>query len=124
MNDTSQYERHVAELSKGLQNKLGLRKAPFATLVARSRKRVPRRVYQNAMALVEAERFAENPKLSRTLDFPALANAARVVSDHLDSIDLTDARKGKLLSLLGSLSINLISVVILLIAVLMWRGYL
>jgi len=124
MNDIAQYERRVAELSTALQSKLGLRKAPFATLVARSRRRVPRRVYQHAMALVEAERFADNPKLSRTLDFPALSHAARVVADHLDSVDLADARKGKLLSLLGSLSLNLIAVAILLIAVLMWRGYL
>lgn len=124
MNDITQYERHVVELSKGLQSKLKLRNAPFPALVARSRKRLPRRVYKSAMQLVEAERFANHPKLSRTVDFAALSHAARVVSDHLDGIDLADERKGKILSLLGSVSINLIAVAILLIAVLLWRGYL
>ncbi len=124
MSDITQYERQVAELSKELQSKLRLRKASFATLVSRSRNRLPRSVFKNAMTLVEAEEFAHHPKLNRTLDFAALTKAARVVSDHLDSIDLADQRKGRILSTLGSVSINLIAVVILFIAVLMWRGYL
>ncbi len=124
MNTIEEYERQVAELSKDLQSKLKLRKAPFATLVARSRTRVPRKVYKSALALAEVEQIATNPKLGRTLDFAALSKAARVVSDHLDGIDLSDERKGKVLSALGSVSINLIAVAVLLIAVLMWRGYL
>ncbi len=124
MNTLDEYDQQIAALSKGLQSKLHLRSAPFATLVKRCRKRVPRRVYKNAMILVKAEEFAHHPKLSRTLDTAALRQAARVVSDYLEGVDLGDARKGRILSMLGSLSINLITVAILVIAVLMWRGFL
>ena len=124
MKTADEYNQQIAVLSKGLQSKLKLRSAPFATLVARSRTRVPRGVYKNALTLAEAQEFAHHPKLSRTLDYAALTKAARVVSDHLDGIDLSEARKGLILSTLGSLSINLMGVAILVIAVLIWRGFL
>ena len=124
MSNVEQYERHVAELSRRLQRKLNLRPAPFATLVSRSRKHLPRRIYKHAMALVEAEQFIHHPKLSRSLDAAALARSKRIVADHLDHVDLADERIGKIVSVLGSVSINLIAVAALVVAVLMWRGYL
>lgn len=124
MDHTARYRKQLDEIGAALQAKLKLRPAPFAALVARSRSRLPRRVYKNAQALAEAERFADHPKLARTLDFPSLDKSADLVRAHLKTIDLADERKGRILSLLGSLSINLIGLAILLIAVLIWRGYL
>ncbi|MCE8007513.1 hypothetical protein [Aestuariivita sp.] len=124
MDDMQRYRRQIDAISTALQQKLNLRPAPFARLVARSRSQLPRKVYRQARVLVEAEPLAAHPRLSRTLDFARLERSGAALLDHLNAIDLADARKGRVLSLLGSLSFNLLAVVALLIAVLMWRGFL
>ena len=53
-----------------------------------------------------------------------MERSKRIVADHLDHVDLADERVGKVLSVLGSVSINLIAVAIIVAAVLIWRGYL
>lgn len=124
MSDVTQYDKMIADLSTRLQAKLRLRPAPFATLVARSKSRLPRRVYRNAQALAEAEPMARHPKLSRMMDLGTLRMSADLVKSHLDSIDLAEARKDRILSTLGSIAFNLIAVFALMVVVLSWRGFL
>lgn len=124
MNDAERHTKRMAELAVKLQTKLRLRRAPFARLIDRAKRRLPRRVAQNAARLAEAQEFNAHPKLSRTLDYAALSQSADVVEAHLNSIDLADQRKGRLLGLLGTLAFNLICIASLLVIVLMWRGFL
>ena len=107
-----------------LREKLGVRGATLAAALHRARHSLPRHVYRRGLILAEAEPLADHPKLSLTLDAPALAAAAQDVRAHLDSIDLADRRKGWWLGMLGGLSFNLILFVALLIGVLVWRGFL
>ncbi len=123
MTNAATLDKQIADLSTRLQAKLNLRPAPFGKLVAKAKRHLPRRVYQNALTLVEAQPVAQHPKLSRTLDYPELTKSVAIVASHLDAIDLADARTTRRLNLLGRLVMNLISVVILVIAVLMWRGF-
>lgn len=124
MTELQKYQSQVEAISAALQSKLRLKPAPFPTLVARSRKGLPRHVWRNAQVLAEAQEAAAHPKLWRTLDFAGLSRSAELVQAHLRALDLADERRGKRLSLLGSLSFNLIVVVGLLIGVLVWRGFL
>lgn len=107
-----------------LREKLGVRGADLGVALNRARNRLPRRIYRQAIALVQAAPLAAHPKLCQTLDHAALAAAATEVQTHLDAISVADRRKGWLLGMLGGLSFNLILALALLIAVLVWRGFL
>lgn len=124
MTELQKYQNQVEAISAALQSKLRLKPAPFPTLVARSRKGLPRHIWRNAQVLAEAQEAAEHPKLWRTLDFVGLSRSAELVQAHLRALDLADERRGKRLSLLGSLSFNLLVVLGLLIGVLIWRDFL
>jgi len=118
------YRNEIEAISAGLQKKLRLSAAPFPKLVARSRKFLPRHVWRRAKSLADAEEFATHPKLCHTLDLAELSKSAALVQAHLKALDIADERKTRRLSLLGTLSFNMMIVVALLIAVLMWRDFL
>ncbi|NIZ59999.1 hypothetical protein DL239_03300 [Sedimentitalea sp. CY04] len=88
----------------------------------KARRRLPRRVYKQGMLLAKAEPLMDHPKLRLTLDEPALLKSAGEVLDYLKSIDLADRRKGRVLTILGSLAFSLLVVLGLAIAVMRWRG--
>lgn len=122
MSEQISLDQMIAEIVAQLRAKLGVRGKDLGTALDKARHRLPRRIYRQAMTLVEAEPLAGHPKLRLTLDGPALASAAAEVSAHLEAIDLVDRRKGWLLGALGGLSFNLILLGALLVGFLVWRG--
>lgn len=106
------------------RDKLRVRGQTLSTVLARGRWRMPRRIARAAQRLVEAEQTAQNPRLRMMLDHDALAKDMRDLRAFLDDIDPADERKGWFLGILASLAINLLTLVVLLIAVMIWRGYL
>ncbi len=111
-------------LLEEIRTKLRVRGKTLATALERGRRRMPRRVYRAGRRLAEAETLANNPRLRLTLDGEALARDAREVMAFLADIDPSDERKGWYLGILASLAINLLTLFVLLIAVMIWRGYL
>lgn len=85
-------------------------------------RRLPKWAHKQADILVNAENLSGHPKLSMMLDTGEIGKAETKLRAAFDAIDPKDRRKGMLLSLLGSLSINLIAVVVLLLLVIWWRG--
>jgi len=124
MNQHPSLEQMIADLLVELRAKLGARGTDLATALGKARPQLPRRVYNLGQSLVAAEPLAGHPKLRLTLDHSALATAADEISAHLATIDLAERRKNWWMGLLGGLSFNLIVMVVLLIAVLRWRGIL
>lgn len=113
------------ERTKALfHEKLGVRAVDLMRTTAKAKSRIPRRIYAQAMVLARAEPLAAHPKLRLTLDGTALGVAADEVQSYLDGIDVADRRKGWLLGVMGGLVFNLILFGVLLVVVLMWRGYL
>lgn len=95
----------------------------LATALNKARRHLPRRIYKQGQRLVQAIPLLEHPKLRLTLDEVALKGAAREVRAHLKEIDVADRRKGRILSVLGSMVFSLLTVFTLLIVVLRWRGF-
>ena len=95
----------------------------FDTALKKARRRLPRRIYRQARKLAAAQPLLAHPKLRLTLDEVALGAAAREVKTHLRKIDLADRRRGRILSILGSMAFSVLAVVTLLIIVLRWRGF-
>ncbi len=107
-----------------MRDKLGIRAADLRTAIARGRRRLPHGVRKSARQLAEAEPLLAHPRLRQTFDHGALAAAADRLIGHLDGIDVGDRRKGWWLGMLGGLAFNLLAFAALLIAVLVWRGFL
>lgn len=106
-----------------MREKLGVRGSDMARAVAKAKRRLPGKIYEQALLLAKAEPLSAHPKLRLTLDAPALGVAAGEVQQYLNSIDLADRRKGRILGMLGGLAFNLILFVLLLVVVLYWRGF-
>lgn len=115
-------ETEIATTRELLREKLGVRARDLASALRRARYRLPRRVYNRGMLLAGAQDRARHPKLRLTLDMPVLAGAAREIQAHLRAIDLADRRKGWWLGMLGGLAFNILLLIALVIAFLVWRG--
>jgi hypothetical protein len=124
MSEQISLEQMIAGIVAQLREKLGVRGKTLDLTVTNARHRLPRRIYRQALILVQAEPLAGHPKLRLTLNQPTLVSAAQEVSAHLEAIDLADQRKGWWLGLLGGLSFNLILAGVLLTVFLVWRGFL
>jgi hypothetical protein len=122
MIDQIPIDRSIDLITQKLRETLGVRGKNLKAALGKARRRLPRRIYRQAMVLARAEPLAGHPKLCLTLDRPALEAAAFEVRAHLESIDLADQRKGWWLGMLGSLSFNLILMCTLVICLLVWNG--
>lgn len=123
MTDQHQIARHAERLEALLAEKFGARRGPLELRVQSAGRRLPRRVRRDLGEVARAQQFAGHPKLGRQIDGARVRAAARRAEDWLVAVDVADRRKGFVLSLLGSLSFNLILLFAILVAVLRWRGY-
>lgn len=121
-------EIHISEqttaLTQLMRQKLRVRGNTLPIVLARGKYRLPKRIVRAVNRLIEAETMAENPRLQMMLDHQALDASIREVERFLADIDPSDERKGWYLGILASLVINLLTLAILLIAVMLWQGYL
>ena len=124
MSDTHEIAETSADLLLLMKEKLRVRGRTLGAAMHRARHRVPRRIRRALERLAEAEALSANPRLRLMLDETALDRAERDVRAYLAEIDPADERKGWYLGILAGLTINLLTLVVLLIAVLLWRGYL
>lgn len=116
-------QTRIAQTISLLRKKLGVKDKTLIASVRRAKRRLPRKVYKQAMVLARAEQMAEHPKLQLLLDMPKLEKASVDVQDHLKTINLADRRWGWFLSFLGSLALGVIALAALAVVVLRWRGY-
>jgi len=108
MSEYIAFDELTDEIIAGLRAKLGVRARDLETALTKARRRLPRRIYQQAMVLVAAQPMAAHPRLRQMLDGAALREAAGEVNTHLESIDVGERRKGLWLGALGGLVFNLI----------------
>ncbi len=117
-------QQKAQQVSALLEERLQLRGRSLSVQARRGRRFLSRHLRREADYLSRAADLAQNPKLMRMIDEGRVNRAHAQLVDFLEAIDPADRRKGAVLSLLGSLSINLIAVFVLFIAVLVWRGIL
>jgi len=117
------FDKTLNELALLMAERLELRPAPFDRLVRKAAPHLPRGLRKQALMLAEAQAMAQHPRLAMTLDLSALARAAEDLRTHLRGIDVADRRYGRRLALAGRISANLIAVFVLVLAVLIWRGF-
>ena len=84
---------------------------------------LPRRVRAAAVQLADAAERSQNPKLLLQIDEAAVVAAYDVCSKHLSKIDAGHRRTTGVLRTASSIVISLMLVVLIVIGVLHWRGY-
>ncbi|MBO9444464.1 hypothetical protein [Ruegeria sp. R14_0] len=123
MTQTTDIQGQIADTVQLLRAKLGIKDKTLTASVRKAKRRLPRRIYKQAMLLARAEQMAAHPKLRLVLDTPKLAQASEEVQTHLTAINLADRRWGWFLSFLGSLALGFLALSALVLVVLRWRGF-
>lgn len=98
-------------------------KGTLAERAARARRRLPAKVRDALETLVSAEHMAANPRLAPQIDMETVAAAYDLALKHLNGVNLADRRWGAVVGVAGSVAFSLLVVVVLLVAVLRWRGF-
>lgn len=107
-----------------MREKFGVRSKSLGQAMRKLGRRVPARLHSQAAVIIAARLVAGHPKLMLQTDATKVQKACDEITAHLNDIDVADRRKGVVLNLLGSLSLNLISLGVLLLAFLIWQGFL
>lgn len=123
MLDPKDIEKKSARLRRLLALKLGMRGKDLREALRRTGRLLPRRLRRAGAVLVKAETMAGNPKLARVIDGAAVEAAYAALDAHLRAVDVADARRGRMLSLLGSIAFNILAVAVGLVVFLWWRGF-
>lgn len=123
MTDRTDIAGKAADLQQQLQEKLGIKGRSLEHALSRAGRRLPRRLRARGQEIVAAQKLAAHPKLAPRIDGAAVSAAYDGLSAHLRQIDVADRRKGKALSLAGSIAFNLLVVGVGFLIWLWWRGY-
>jgi len=122
MSENTDIQSQIAQTLRLMRKKLGMRDKTLTASVRKAKRRMPRRVYKQAMLLANAEQMAAHPKLRLALDTPRLVQASEDVQSYLGGINLADRRWGWFLGMLGGLAFNLLAFAVLALVFLRWRG--
>jgi hypothetical protein len=117
-------EARVAEVAGLLETRLGARGATFDVQVARARRHLPAALRVAAADLLEARRMAANPRLARRIDPARVSRAHAALVAHLTTVDRAASRRAMVLDFLATAGFQLLAVAGLVLAVLVWRGFL
>lgn len=114
--------REIDDLRRLMAERLGVRGPTLEAQLRRAGRLLPRRLRRAGRTLVSAEQVLAHPKLSRRIPMVEASLAARDLREYLESKSAADRRIGSALGFLGTLSFNLLAVVALVMAVVIWRG--
>ena len=117
-------DARTERLRDALDKALGVKGRTLAAALRKAGRRLPKQVRKQADVVVRAQAIDGHPKLRRTIDMAAVARAETDILTHLKTIDRADLRRGRLLGLAGVIVFNLIVVVALFVAWLVWSGHL
>ncbi|WP_231582099.1 hypothetical protein [Puniceibacterium sp. IMCC21224] len=124
MIEVKDVQRQAKRLEALLAERFGAREGDLSQRLARVGRGLPGSVRRDAGLVAEAARMAGNPKLAHRADPRAVAAAFARAEAQLKRVDVADRRKGRILSVLGTLAFNLLLAAGGLLALLIARGFL
>jgi hypothetical protein len=113
----------VEEVRVGLADKLRVRGRSLAVQVRKAGRRLPRAVRRDAVYLVQTVGLADNPKLARMIDMARAQAAHRNILQFLQTVDVAAERRGIALQIIASTALAILVTGILLLIVLVQRGF-
>ncbi len=124
MIDASDITRKVERLETLLGQKFGASRGTLEVRVRKAGRLLPRWVRRAVLQVAEAQAALEGPpKLAVRIDQPGVERAFRNAERWLQEVDAADRRRGAILGMLGAMVFNLLVLAVLLLILLMWRGF-
>ena len=118
--DVSEMSEEMAEV---MARQLRVRGGRLADVVARAGRKLPRPLQLEAQALIEAETWAEHPKLSHRIDMKRLKKAERKLRYFLNKQDPKAERRAEILDRLAGIVFILFVIIFGAFFFALWRGY-
>jgi len=122
--DQSELNKMSEEIAKLMADKLGAKGRGLKAKLRHSGRLLPRHVRDAAGVVLEAQRKMGNPKLMKQVDAVALGHAKHACISYLNDIDRTAATRRAVADYFSGLALNILLLAVLILAVLVWRGFL
>lgn len=116
-------KQQVQDIRDQIQSRFGVEGPSLAVQLRRLGRRVPKAIKVPLHQMAEAEKMLDNPKLAHQIDTRQMALAHEACCAGLSKITLMGRRKAAVLGALGGFSANLIILFVILVLVLVWRGF-
>lgn len=107
-----------------LEERLNLGGRDLDAKLRRGGRLLPKKVQDGAQLLAEASAKAKNPKLLGQIDMGEVADAYDACVRHLMTVDPAGRRRDTIAGMIGSVGFGVLGLILALIALLAWRGFL
>lgn len=111
-------------VSQLLEERLAFGGRDLGAKLERGGRLLPKRVREGAELLATASEKARNPKLLGQIDMSEVAEAYDACVRHLMTVDPAGRRRDTVAGMVGFVGYGILFLVIAIIAVLVWRGFL
>ena len=113
----------VTDVREGLATRLRVRGKTLAVQLHKAGRRLPRHVRRDLSYLVEAQKLSTHPKLAARVDVRRATLARRNILAHLETVDLAAERWTMVLGVVASIAFAILVTGIILLIVLVQRGF-
>lgn len=110
-------------VSSLMERRLKIGGNSLETRLHRAGNRLPKQVREAGEVLVSATQMMQSPKLLMQIDTEAVAEAYDICVKYLNTVNLSARRKGLVLDAGARIAFALLTVGILVVAALYWRGF-
>ncbi len=117
------YRDRAETIAALIEERLGIRGKGLEIKLKRAGRLLPGHVRRDARKLLEAIRLQDHPKLARRVDSQVVDAACRNVETYLQGIDGKHRRMNRIVGFFSSNAFNLLATGGIVIAVLLWRGF-
>lgn len=122
-NLTQEIQGMVAQVAEMMKERLNIRGSTLVEKLRHTGRMMPRQVKSDAALLADAVVLAQSARLHKRIDTAKVDAAYKSCVQFLESVDVADRRRGAVLGTLASAVLSLSAVAALVVAVLIWRGY-
>lgn len=116
-------DQQIADVRALLEQKLRVRGRTLETQVRKAGRRLPRWVRRDANYIAQSVTLLDNPKLARMVNDAKFRSAQANVVNYLQSIDVGAHRRDAAVSMIASIAFALLVTAVLVLIVLVQRGF-
>lgn len=122
MKQAEQYQKTCAVLADLTRKRLGVRGRQPEQILSASLTRLPKHLRPEAQHLARSLKMAEHPRLRLLLDYNALSQKTAEMQRYLRAVNRMDSIRTSLLDWATGIAFNLLILLVILFALLRWRG--
>lgn len=111
-------------LSQKMATQLRVRGETLEDVAAKAGRKLPKRLQKHVDVLTEAAAAEKHPKLMRQIDPREVRKSRRRLTYFLDKQDPKSERRGEILDVIAKIAFVVVTVLLAVFFLLLWRGYL